>query len=471
VWLVILGALAAGDAAPAAAQAITGLTAAPQLARVYDAIFDARFDDVAPLLAKTCPAPAPREACQLLEVVALWWRIQLDPQDRSRDAAFTARADAAIAAAEAWTAREPQRAEAWFYLGGAYGARVQLRVLRRNHMAAARDGKRIKDALERALALDPTLQDAYFGIGLYHYYADIAPAAARVLRWLLFLPGGDREEGLAEMLRARDGGQLLRSEADYQLHVVYVWYEKQPERALALLEDLRQRHPRNPHFHQRIAEVEAEYLHDPYASRRSYEALLATARAGRVNEAPLALATARVGAARQLDETFETDAALPLLRAVFDAKATAPAAAVAEAQRLLRRYTERLAAPAYRLSIEGWRALERGNLDEAATALARSLALEPDDPVTQYRQARLLLAQQRDEEALLVLAEIHKRHESTPPTIYALACVDAARVKERQGDLRVAVDLYRSATTVFGGDRRVTLDAQRQLARLTASAR
>ena len=74
---------------------------------------------------------------------------------------------------DAWTQREPQRADAWFFLGASYGLRVQWRVLRTERLAAARDGKRIKDALERALALDPDLQDAYFGIGLYHYYADV----------------------------------------------------------------------------------------------------------------------------------------------------------------------------------------------------------------------------------------------------------------------------------------------------------
>ena len=32
--------------------------------------------------------------------------------------------------------------------------------------------------------LDPGLQDAYFGIGLYHYYADVAPTAALELNAL-----------------------------------------------------------------------------------------------------------------------------------------------------------------------------------------------------------------------------------------------------------------------------------------------
>ena len=163
--------------------------------------------------------------------MSLWWQIQLDPKNRVHDDQFRSKSDAVIAAIEAWTEREPKRGEAWFYLGGAYGARAQWRVLREERIAAARDGKRIKNALEQALALDPSLNDAYFGIGLYHYYADVAPAAFRMLRWVLLLPGGDRLEGMREMLRARSEGQLLQSEADYQLHLIYLWYEKQPANA------------------------------------------------------------------------------------------------------------------------------------------------------------------------------------------------------------------------------------------------
>ena len=236
-------------------------------------ILDGRFDEVPLLLTRAC-GPAPDEACQLLEAVSLWWQIQLDPFSRTRDAAFETQVDAAIAAIEAWTTREPQRAEAWFYLGGAYGARSQWRVLRGERLAAARDGKRIKDSLERALSLDPEMADAHFGIGLYRYYADVAPAAVRILQWLFLLPGGDRAGGLDEIDRARKSGLLLRSEADYQLHLLYLWYEKRPESALALLEDLVERHPRNPHFPQAVAELHDVYRRDADASLRSWQAAL-----------------------------------------------------------------------------------------------------------------------------------------------------------------------------------------------------
>lgn len=482
-----------------------GLTGAGQLARVYDTIFDARFDRVPAELEKACP-PAPNEACRVLDSVALLWQIQLNPHDQSLDKTFRQRVDYAVAGAETWTTREPHRAEAWFYLGGAYGARVQWRVLRGERLAAARDGKRIKDALEKALQLDPEMHDAWFGIGLYHYYADVAPTAAKVLRWLLFLPGGDRVKGLQEMLRARDEGQLLRSEADYQLHILYLWYEQDPARALDLLDALRVRHAENPLFLQLMAEVQDVYQHDLTASLRAWRTLLDAARVGRVSHPQMAEARARLGLALQLDRLYETDRAIEHLRAVVAANPAAPYGAVAQAHLQLGGALDRIgnrneavaayrtaiaaaapddrlkiaeraragirhkvdseAADAYRLSLEGWRALERGDLSASVSALERSLEIRPRDPVTRYRQARLLHAQKNDSAALDVLEAILAARAATPPTIYAFACVDAARLLEQRGDRERAIDLYRTAHGVFGADQRTKEAAKRALARL-----
>ena len=324
-------------ASPATAKGLTGGT---QVVRAYDAIFDARFDELPQLLARTCP-PAPAEVCQLLDAVGVWWQIQLDPASLARDAPFQSKVEAAIAAADAWTRREPQRAEAWFYLGGAYGARAQWRVLRGQNVGAARDGKRIKDALEQSLALDPSLQEAYFGIGLYHYYADVAPTGAKILRFLLLLPGGDRTEGMKEMQRAREHGALLRDEADYQLHVIDLWYEKRPQRALDLLAQLRDRHPGNPLFPQLIAQVQDIYLHDLAASLRTWRSLVDAAHAHRVAYAELAETRARLGIASILERMNDTDAAIEQLRAVIAAKPIAPFGSYARAQRDLTRLVAR----------------------------------------------------------------------------------------------------------------------------------
>jgi tetratricopeptide (TPR) repeat protein len=472
--LVVLATPAAG----------AGLTNATALAAAYDAILDAEFQRVPAMLAAVCgkgwdtpgaplrSAPAalsPAPVCQVMDVVSRWWQLQGDPLDRRHDADFDRRATAAVAGAEAWTVAEPSTAEAWFYLGAAYSTRVQWRVLRGQRLAAARDGKHIKDALERALALDPTLQDAYFGIGLYRYYADVAPVAARMLRWLLLLPGGDREAGLREMLRARDGAHLLRDEADYQLQTLYVWYEKRPEEALAIARRLQERHPHNPVFAQTVAEIEDVHLSDHASSLRSWQALLADARAGHVAWADMTEVRARLGVARQLDRLAETDAAIEQLRAVLAGGPPAPSGARAAAQRQLAEALDRMKSPAYRLSIEGWRALERGDLAGAAQALDRSSVLAPDDQVTRYRKARLLLAQ-RSERAAINLLEAVIASPRTPPHVYAAACLDAAQAHERQGGIARAIELYELTVAAFGVDPRARTAAQRALARLAKPA-
>jgi hypothetical protein len=249
-----------------------------------------------------------------------------------------------ISANEAWTRREPQRAEAWFYLAAAYGPRVQWRVLRGEQLGAARDGKKIKDALERSLQLDPALNDAYFGIGLYHYYAAVAPAAAKVLRWLLFLPGGDRTMGLAEMLQARDKGEILGGEADFQLHLVYLWYEHQTTTALTLLARLDARFPHNPLFLQSIADVRDRYLHDHTASAAAWQTLLTRALGGAIFSPQITEVRARLGLATQFSAMNRSTDAIAQLQRVVDLHPIEPSGARERAERELRAAIARKAA-------------------------------------------------------------------------------------------------------------------------------
>ena len=478
------------------------------LVRVYDAILDARFADAQTELKGACagPAGAPAEACDVLAATATWWRILIDPGRRSLDAQFSAEVDRAIHATEAWAEREPKNAEAHFYAGGAYAARVQWRVLRDEKVAAARDGKRIKQALERAIALDPDLDDAYFGIGLYQYYADVAPTAAKVLRWLLLLPGGDKTEGLAQMRRARTHGKLLQGEADYQLHIIYLWYEKRADLAEDLLEGLTDRYPGNPIFRAQLADVQDRYQHDIAASLATWRALLAAARDGRVNEPEVAAAQARLGIARQLEALHQTDQALEYLRAILTDKPSRPAGAVAAAylalgeaedrlghrdaalaayglavqtapapdpEEIRRRANERTRrapdarrAEASRLSLEGWRRLEISDEAGAASLLVRSLTLNPGDPVARYRYARALLATKDDERALIELEAAIRLAADAPGPIAAALYYEAARVHERLGHTEPAIAYYRAAVAWFGGGAEMRTAATRALTRL-----
>lgn len=485
------------------------------LRRIYDHILDARFEQADAELERACgpstglgPGPAPVEACDVLDATALWWRIQLDPASRALDEAFTESVDRAIENSEAWVERAPDDAEAWFYLGGAYAARVQWRVLRDEKLAAARDGKRIKQAMERSVLLDPNLHDAYFGLGMYKYYADVAPTAAKILRFLLLLPGGDRHEGLREMLRARAGGRLLQGEADYQLHLIYLWYERQTVRALELLEGLRDRYPGNPLFPSQVAEIQDVYQHDITASLRSWRDLLQSAREQRVNAASLAEVQARLGIARQLDALHETDETIAQLTAVVALKPQAPygshalaylrlgeahdrlgarAEALAAYRTALslpladdphdvrthaaerqRRAPDAKRAEAYRLSIEGWRLYEGNDMAEAADVLQQSLTLNNADPVARYRYGRVLVARKQEAAALVQFEAALRAARHCPAPILGMAYVEAARLHERAGRRQDALAHYQIASTLFGAAAETRTTASRAVSRLTA---
>ena len=504
----ILGALSCMLAVPASATDLRGVGA---LVRVYDAILDARFDAAGAELKRACtPAgPAPREACDVLAATTTWWRILMDPGSPALDRQFSAEVDHAITVTEAWAAREPQNAEAHFYAGAAYAARVQWRVLREERLAAARDGKRIKLALERAIALEPDLDDAYFGIGLYQYYADVAPTAAKILRFLLMLPGGNKTEGLARVKRTRAKGALLQGEADYQLHILYLWYEKRADLALDLLASLRGRYPRNPLFAAQIADVQDRYQHDIMASLASWRTLLDAAREGSVNEAVLAETQARLGIARQLEALHQTDAALEQLRAVLDARPARPAGAIAaaylalgegedrlghhdaavsayrlaiaaaagpDANGIRQRATDRMRrtpdakrAEAYRLSLEGLRKFEKSDAAGAEALLARSVQLDARDPVARYRYGRVLQARKEDAAALAAFEAAIRGARDGPAPIIASAYYEAARLHERLAHTQQALDYYRAASTWFGGGADTRIAATRALARLRAA--
>ena len=494
--------------APAAPEPAPLLTGVEGLSRAYDAIFDADFERARTLLAEACP-PAPPEACLVLEATRQLWRIQIDPEDRSRDAAFDAAVTAAITAAEAWTTREPRQGEAWFYLGGAYGARVQWRVLRQERLGAARDGREVKNALDRTLALAPGLVDAQFGLGLYEYYADIAPTAAKILRVLMMLPGGDRARGLARMQRTRQTGQLLDDEAAFQLHVVYFWYENRAADALALLGELVRRHPRNPYFRRAIADAEAVYLHDTSASLASWRELARLADSNAVNEGALARPDAHLGYATALDALGDTDLALgeltrlrasapllpwgitnrialalgrvhdrlgqraeaeALLRQVVTSTARNDPLGLGDAaRRVLQRPTPEPKGRAHRFGLEAWRAF---TADPSAPVLSRfeeAITLDPDNGVTRLHYARVLTARQRIAPAIAELDAVLAAAKTTPAATIAEAALLAGRLREQQHDPANAIVAYRRAAATFGAAAETRNAATRAIERLERS--
>jgi hypothetical protein len=267
------------------------------------------------------------------------------------------------------------------------------------------------------------------------------------------------------MLRARDGAQLLRDEADYQLHTLYVWYEKRPEEALAIVRRLQARHPHNPVFAQAAAEIEDVHLSDYASSLRSWQALLADARAGRVAWPEMTEARARLGVATQLDRLAETDLAIEHLRAVL---APAPAAhrGPSDREAAARRGARSHEIAGYRLSIEGWRALERGDTPRRAGARPRPRARPPPIRSRATGGRGLLPRLSATSTAAIdvlesVIASPARRRTST-----AAACLDAAQALRAAGR-----HLARASSSTSSRSRRSASIRARRAARKRALAR
>jgi tetratricopeptide (TPR) repeat protein len=494
-----------GGAEPPSPAAVKGLTHGPALARAFDLVYDADFAAAEVELKRAC-GPAPAQACDVLAVAAQWWRLYLDIDDRTRDEAFKARLNAVISAGERWAAREPDRAEAWFYVGAAYGVRLQFHAQRFEYLTAARDGKRIKQSLEKALVLDAGLDDANAGLGLYQYYADVAPSVLKILRWFLGLPGGNRAKGLAQLQRARTGGVLMRSEAAYQLHFVDLWYEHKTSEALEILAELRAQHPHNPIFLLNAAQAHEVYRSDRAAALDAYRALIDGAADGTLHEPVLAETWGRLGAAAQLTELAEPDRAAEEARAVIARRPAVPYGAMARAhleraraldqlglrdqavsayrsaiaaappgdpqevrraaQRGLSRAPDRVTADATRRSIDGWRAYERGDAAGALALLDRAVEARPDDGVHRYRRGRVLLAQQDRARARTDFERALQVRPLPPAPFVASSYYELGGLLEAASDRARAVAMYDAAARAHGASAETRSLAQRALARL-----
>ncbi len=206
----------------------------------------------------------------LLEANARWWKLycnaceikwgMIDAWHRPRlaeDDAYLALADNATQLAEAHLAKSDS-AEMRLYAGMGWMLRGRLLGLRDDRRGTARAGVKARAHLLRAIQLDPDLADAYTGLGLYNYYVDTLSALARVLRFFMGIPGGNKQEGIRQLEIAMTKGELTAIEARFYLAKNLRNYDHKYERAAALMQPLAERHPQNPVFLLLLGDLDAK---------------------------------------------------------------------------------------------------------------------------------------------------------------------------------------------------------------------
>jgi hypothetical protein len=167
----------------------------------------------------------------LIEADVLWWNIYCKWSERkyntidawshprpadADDNAELALADKVTRLAEAGIAKS-DTAEMELYAGLGYASRSRLLALRFEKMPVARAGVEARKHLLRCLELDPNMADAYLGLGLYNYYVDTLSAMAKILRFFMGIPGGDKREGLRQLETASTKGELTQIEARFNM--------------------------------------------------------------------------------------------------------------------------------------------------------------------------------------------------------------------------------------------------------------
>jgi hypothetical protein len=196
----------------------------------------------------------------LLEAEARWWTIYCEaceirwgfvdawkePNSAAGDAYLLVANKATQLAETAITKNDT--AEMELYAGMGYGLQARLLGLREQHRATARAAVAGRQHLLRCLQLDPQMADAYTGLGLYNYYVDTLSSIARVLRFFMGIPGGDKQTGIQQLRTAMAQGELTSEEARFYLAKNLRTYDLQYSQAADVLAPLVREYPENPVF-------------------------------------------------------------------------------------------------------------------------------------------------------------------------------------------------------------------------------
>jgi tetratricopeptide (TPR) repeat protein len=166
------------------------------------------------------------------------------PISRDIDESFHESIRRAIDLSEAQLARAPSDPEAHYQVGAAYSCVASYTATVDGRLAGSFGAaRRAYREHGRVLELDAQRQDAGLIVGLYNYTVASLSAPVRLLAHLAGF-GGDRARALAQVERAAHYPGDAQPNALFTLILIYN-RENRPDAALRVIDDLRERFPRN----------------------------------------------------------------------------------------------------------------------------------------------------------------------------------------------------------------------------------
>lgn len=179
------------------------------------------------------------------------YEYEFETSDDQQRKVFEKILDDSIAGIKRWIKQHPEDPNAFMGIGALYGLRAMFSMRNRSWITAYFSGRKAIKNLERALALDPTYYDAYFGLGVYQYYAGTLPSVIKVLAKIVAIKGNP-DEGVQQLNMARekatftsDSAKLLLIEVQNTRNSKY--YD--PAKSVEYIRELRAKYPKNPLMH------------------------------------------------------------------------------------------------------------------------------------------------------------------------------------------------------------------------------
>ncbi len=171
-------------------------------------------------------------------------KVEISSQDRQ---GFAESINKSLALCEAKLQKNDGDVKAWYQLGVAHALHsTYFFLVEKSWMEALREASAARKAQARVMELEPDFVDARLTLGIYQYLVASLPF---YLRAVGFLNGfhGDREAGLQQVEVVARNGISNRWDAKILLAILYR-REREPEKAVPLLQELARRFPGNNLF-------------------------------------------------------------------------------------------------------------------------------------------------------------------------------------------------------------------------------
>lgn len=223
-------------------------------------IYNLQFDSASANFSKVRQMYPEHPAGYFLDAMIEWWRITTtSSRSKQLDDVFLEKIGKTIEVCDRLIEKNKFDVPALFFKGGAVGYRGRFYASREQYLKAADDGRIGFDLLMECQKLAPQNHDVMLGAGLYNYFAAVLPEQYPILKAaMFFLPSGDKQLGILQLVTAGKRAQYASTEAKVVLLQIYYQFEKNPTEAMKIAQDLFTMYPNNAYFQRYLGRCQVQ---------------------------------------------------------------------------------------------------------------------------------------------------------------------------------------------------------------------